>query len=109
MSSRQSDMETKIRQYWIASRQWRGDTRFGMITTGDLLKTLADLAGGLMNIGWRPAEYKAAELLQQVINNKRCRKTKGPNNVVNLHKPKIELTGTTTGHWPSREQNIKVG
>lgn len=77
-------MEEKAQDYWVMSRQWRGDHRFGGVTVGDLLTNVAGLAGELNYMGWRKCEDRAAELLQQVINNKRCRKRKPKNNIIAL-------------------------
>lgn len=81
-------MEEKAQDYWVMSRQWRGDRRFGGVTVGDLLKNLADLAGDLNQLGWNICEHRTAELLNQVINNKRCRKSKARNNIINLNERK---------------------
>ena len=80
-----SILEEKARTYWKLSRQWRGDRRYGVITIDQLLRQLADLAGTLNNLRWQRAEHLSAELLDQVINNKRCRKKKPTKNVVLLN------------------------
>lgn len=77
--------EERAQQYWVLSRQWRGDSSLGAITVGDLLSRLADLAGSLNSLGWQRAENHTAALLSQVINNKRSRKRKPTNNIVNLN------------------------
>ena len=51
-----------------------------------------------MGLGWIRGEDRAADLLTQVINNKRCRKKKSPNNVVNLTDRRI---GVRAGNIPS--------
>lgn len=76
--------EEMARRYWVLSRQWRGDPRFGAINVGEMLTGVADLAGSLNNIGWQRAETHAANLLSQVINNKRSRKRKDTKNVIRL-------------------------
>lgn len=76
--------EEKIRSFWVLSLQWRGDPRFGSINIGELLTQLADLGGRVNSLGWVRLEDQVATLLNQVINNKRNRKKKSPNNVVNL-------------------------
>lgn len=81
-------MIEKAQAYWRASRQWRGDQQYGAITIGELLDTVADLAGDLNHLGWRRAEERAASLLQQVTSNKRNRKRKLPNNVVSFNERK---------------------
>lgn len=81
-------MEEKAQDYWVMSRQWRGDARFGGVTVGELLKNLADLAGDLNRLGWGICEGRTSDLLQQVISNKRCRKSKPRNNIINLNERK---------------------
>ena len=77
--------EVQVQAFWVLSRQWRGDQRFGAINTGEMLKSLADLGGSTNNTGWQRLENQVAALLSQVINNKRNRKRKPINNVVNLN------------------------
>ena len=74
--------ETRAQQYWVLSRQWRGDPRFGAITIGELITKVTNLAGDMNSLGWQRCENLAASLLSAVINNRRCRKRKPTNNII---------------------------
>lgn len=87
-------LEERTRQYWTLSRQWRGDHTLGAITVGELLGSLADLAGSCLNLGFSRIESHSATLLDQVVNNKRNRKKKPVNNIVQLHSHVIKHVPT---------------
>lgn len=88
MSPRSNVREIYTQLYWVTSRQWRGDARFGDATMGSLIANLVNIAGAASRAHASGLEGAAARLLEQVINNKRCRKKKSPNNVVNFNERK---------------------
>jgi len=103
--------EEMAQRYWVLSRQWRGDSRFGSINVGEMLTGVADLAGSLNNIGWQRAEARAASLLDQVINNKRSRKSKDTHNVVAFTRPlqKSQIRGRKADYIIYDDIQTQVG
>lgn len=80
-------------RYWRRSREWRGHETY-IVTIGGLIEGInraKDLSSS------RPLVVeRLLRLLQEVIMLKRCRKTKGTNNVVPFP---IRYKGTQTGRW----------
>lgn len=75
--------EELTRQYWQMSRI-AYDRAPGLLTVGELLGRLADIAGSANNHRWVRLEEKSATVLQKVIDG--GRKKKGPykNNLIIL-------------------------
>lgn len=89
--NKKNAVEEIAQEYWELSKAWNGDIVYAKnMTMGELITKVTNLAGKAMTINWRLEDF-AAKLLQRVINQKRCRKTRGPNNVVTLYKPPMRV------------------
>lgn len=97
----QSGLYRVTTEYWKLSHAWRGHLPEANLTQP---MTMGDLISGISNnykagISSERLCFLEVDLLQQVINNKRCKKTKPINNIVHLHSQTFNARAALLQKW----------
>ncbi len=89
-------------KYWKLSKAWRGNAGTDIdeedkgLTIEGIIQRTTNLGGKANHLGYHKLEAVVATLINAIVMNKRCRKTKPVNNLVQLPlKPATKSTTST--------------